>query len=132
MRKLIVTILVATTLMGCACRKTLESSPYRRRTSDSLRVSNDRYDSIYINRWQTVNRLNDTVFVTKSLEKFRYRFLRDTVFQRRTDTIPILLRMPSTPTKENRAVAYTPRYLQWLSCIGVLSIFVITYKIFRK
>ena len=76
-----------------------------------------KYDSIYIDRWQRIERKADTVFCDRVKTEFRYRLLRDTVYKTRTDTVPFVKQVPVV--KKER---YTPPFTKFLAYLGIIAL----------
>lgn len=120
--------LVLLLLLLSSCKTTSNTAdivPVHSATHDTLWLSKVKYDSIYIDRWQRIERKADTVFCNRTKTEFRYRLLRDTVYKTRTDTIPVVKQVPVV--KKER---YTPPFTKFLAylCIialGAISIFII-------
>lgn len=96
--------------------------PVHSATHDTLWLSKVKYDSVYIDRWQRIERKADTVFYDRVKTEFRYRLLRDTVYKTRTDTIPVVKQVPVI-----RKERYTPPSTKFLGIIalGAISIFIL-------
>lgn len=115
-------------LLLSSCKTTSNTTaivPVHSATHDTLWLSKVKYDSIYIDRWQRIERKADTVFYDRVKTEFRYRLLRDTVYKTRTDTIPVVKQVPVV--KKER---YTPPFTKFLGIIA-LGASVILLK-FRK
>ena len=80
-------------------------------------LSVGKYDSVYIDRWQRIERKADTVFYDRVKTEFRYRLLRDTVYKTRTDTIPVVRQVPVI-----RKERYTPPSTKFLACLGIIAL----------
>lgn len=117
-------LLVLLLLLLSSCKTTSTSAivPVHSATHDTLWLSKLKYDSVYIDRWQRIERRADTVFCEKTKTEFRYRLLRDTVYKTRTDTIPVVREVPVV--KKER---YTPPFTKFLAIIalGAISIFIL-------
>ena len=106
------------------------------RTSvDTLYLSNVQYDSIYIFQERTsdyhMNPLNplkpsetDTVFIKDVSIEYRYRLLRDTVYQTRVDSIPVIREVEVV-----REVRHIPWYAKLLSWIGTLALLFLLIRV---
>lgn len=96
--------------------------PVHSATHDTIFLRKLKYDSIYIDRWQRIERKADTVFCDRAKTEFRYRLLRDTVYKTRTDTIPVVKQVPVV-----RNERYTPPFTKFLGIIalGAISIFIL-------
>lgn len=120
--------LVLLLLLLSSCKTTSNTTdivPVHSATHDTLWLSKVKYDSVYIDRWQRIERKADTVFYDRVKTEFRYRLLRDTVYKTQTDTIPVVKQVPVV--KKER---YTPPFTKFLAslCIialGAISIFIL-------
>lgn len=109
--------LVLLLLMLSSCKTASNTTaivPVHSATHDTLWLSKLKYDSIYIDRWQRIERKADTVFYDRVKTEFRYRLLRDTVYKTRTDTIPVVKQVPVV--KKER---YTPPFTKFLGIIAL-------------
>lgn len=111
-------------LMGC---KSVECNTTH--STDTLFVTKHTRDSIYIQ--DSVSRVEktvlDTVFVTESRWKIRYRdrVFRDTVYQSRTDSVNIVTKVYPTTMEKAKTAAL------WIMVgIGIAVAFIIAKKIF--
>lgn len=111
--------LVLLLLLLSSCRTTSTSAivPVHSATHDTLWLSKEKYDSVYIDRWQRIERKADTVFCDRAKTEFRYRLLRDTVYKTRTDTIPVVKQVPVI-----RKERYTPPLTKFLACLGIIAL----------
>ena len=123
--RLIAFILFLFLLLLSSCKTASNTTaivPVHSATHDTLWLSRVKYDSVYIDRWQRIERKADTVFYDRVKTEFRYRLLRDTVYKTRTDTIPVVKQVPVV--KKER---YTPPFTKFLGIIalGAISIFIL-------
>lgn len=103
-----------------SCKTTSNTTaivPVHSATHDTILLRKVKYDSIYIDRWQRIERKADTVFCDRAKIEFRYRLLRDTVYKTRTDTIPVVKQV-SVVKKER----YTPPFTKFLACLGIIAL----------
>ena len=118
--RLIAFILFLFLLLLSSCKTTSNTTaivPVHSATHDTILLSKVKYDSIYIDRWQRIERKADTVFYDRVKTEFRYRLLRDTVYKTRTDTIPVVKQVPVV--KKER---YTPPFTKFLACLGIIAL----------
>ena len=104
-------------LLLSSCKTTSNTTaivPVHSATHDTIFLSKVKYDSIYIDRWQRIERKADTVFYDRVKIEFRYRLLRDTVYKTRTDTIPVVKQVPVI-----RKERYTPPFTKFLGIIAL-------------
>ena len=101
--------------------------PVHSATHDTILLSKVKYDSIYIDRWQRIERKADTVFCDRVKIEFRYRLLRDTVYKTRTDTIPVVKQVPVVKKE-----CYTPPFTKFLACLGIIALGAISIFIIFK
>lgn len=107
-------------LLLSSCKTTSNTTaivPVHSATHDTIFLSKVKYDSIYIDRWQRIERKADTVFYDRVKTEFRYRLLRDTVYKTRTDTIPVVKQVPVI-----RKERYTPPFTKFLACLGIIAL----------
>lgn len=112
-------------LLLSSCKTTSNTTaivPVHSATHDTIFLRKLKYDSVYIDRWQRIERKADTVFYDRAKTEFRYRLLRDTVYKTRTDTVPVVKQVPVV--KKER---YTPPFTKFLGIIalGAISIFIL-------
>ena len=100
-------------------------------TRDTLYLSSQHFDSVYVFRDRLLDRSRDTIYLKDSILEFRYRLLHDTVYKTRVDSIPIL--------REVEVVREVPRPKTWFDRLcryaffllcGALLFFV--YRCIRK
>ena len=107
-------------LLLSSCKTTSNTTaivPVHSATHDTIFLRKQKYDSIYIDRWQRIERKADTVFYDRVKTEFRYRLLRDTVYKTRTDTIPVVKQVPVI-----RKERYTPPFTKFLACLGIIAL----------
>lgn len=110
-------VLLLLLLSSCGTASTSAIVPVHSATHDTILLSKVKYDSIYIDRWQRIERKADTVFYDRAKTEFRYRLLRDTVYKTRTDTIPVIMQVPVI-----RKERYTPPFIKFLACLGIIAL----------
>ena len=110
-------VLLLLLLSSCKTASNTAIVPVHSATHDTLWLSKVKYDSIYIDRWQRIERKADTVFYDRVKTEFRYRLLRDTVYKTRTDTIPVVKQVPVI-----RKERYTPPFTKFLACLGIIAL----------
>lgn len=123
----LVSILSLILILLGSCKTAQELIPVRVVSRDTMYLSNVRYDSVYIDRWQSIERKADTVFCEKTKTEYRYRLLRDTVFRCSTDTIPIVKEVQVL--KRER---YTPPFARFLAYCGIIALGAAIIFIFNK
>ena len=57
-------------------------------SADTVRLSSQLYDSVYICRDRLLDRSRDTVYLRDVSVEYRYRHLRDTIYKVQHDSIP--------------------------------------------
>ena len=132
--RLIAFILFLFLLLLSSCKttgNTTDIMPVHSATHDTILLSKVKYDSVYIDRWQRIERKADTVFYDRAKTEFRYRLLRDTVYKTRTDTVPVVKQVPVV-----RNERYTPPFTKFLGCLGIIalgaSVIVLLWKKLRS
>ena len=120
-------LLLLLLLSSCGTASTSAIVPVHSATHDTLWLSKVKYDSVYIDRWQRIERKADTVFCDRAKTEFRYRLLRDTVYKTRTDTVPVVKQVPVI-----RKERYTPPLTKFLACLGIIALGAISIFILFK
>lgn len=118
--RLIAFILFLFLLLLSSCKATSNTTaivPVHSATHDTLWLSKVKYDSIYIDRWQRIERKADTLFYDRVKTEFRYRLLRDTVYKTRTDTVPVVKQVPVI-----RKERYTPPFTKFLGYLCIIAL----------
>ena len=129
-------IIFLTLLTVCSCSTSRHVTQLVERTSvDTLYLSSQHYDSIYIFQERTsdyhMNPLNplkpsetDTVFIKDVSVEYRYRLLRDTIYKTRIDSIPVIREVEVV-----REVRHVPWYAKFLSWIGTLALLFLLIRV---
>ena len=118
--RLIAFILFLFLLLLSSCKTTSNTTaivPVHSATHDTILLRKVKFDSIYIDRWQRIERKADTVFYDRVKTEFRYRLLRDTVYKTRTDTIPVVKQVPVI-----RKERYTPPFTKFLGYLCIIAL----------
>ena len=110
-------VLLLLLLSSCRTASNTAIVPVHSATHDTILLSKVKYDSVYIDRWQRIERKADTVFYDRVKTEFRYRLLRDTVYKTRTDTVPVVKQVPVI-----RKERYTPPFTKFLACLGIIAL----------
>lgn len=133
-RYLLATIAVIA-LSGCMTQREMMTS--EQRCHDTIVVNRVRLDSVYVDRWQQVDRTRDTVYVKDVRRELQYRLVHDTVRIVHTDTL----------YREQEVVrTQTPTARSWLRrcfdgvcyvvffscCLGMLIVLLCVVKYFRS
>lgn len=113
------------TVYSCSTSRPL-SQPAEHLTRDTLYLSSQHFDSVFVFRDRLLDRSRDTVYLKDSILEFRYRLLRDTVYQTRVDSIPVLREVEVV-----REVRHIPWYAKLLSWIGIIALLFLLIRILR-
>ena len=90
----------------------------------TLYLSSQHFDSVFVFRDRQLDRSRDTVYLKDSILEYRYRLLRDTVYQTRVDSIPVLREVEVV-----REVRHIPWYAKLLSWIGTLALLFLLIRV---
>ena len=119
----ILSLVTFCTFIGC--RSTKQAAQLIREVrTDTLYLSSQHFDSIYVSRDRFTDRSRDTVYIKDSILEYRYRLLRDTVYQTRVDSIPILREVEVV-----REVRHIPWYAKLLSWIGIIALILLLARL---
>ena len=82
-------LLLLTLLTVYSCSTSRHVTQLVERTSvDTLYLSSQHFDSVYVFRDRFTDRSRDTVYLRDVSVEYRYRLLRDTVYKTQIDSIP--------------------------------------------
>jgi len=115
-------LLLPLLLVGCGSLR--KGVVVTQTTHDTLYVNTLKYDSIFIDRWHSVEMQNDTVVLRELEREYRYQLLHDTMHVVRIDSVPVIHEVE---------VVKRERYLPWyaivLSLLGVVMIVVFVIRL---
>lgn len=115
MKRYVFVCMLAMLLCGCSgLRKTVVVT---HATHDTMYFNRIQYDSVYIDRWRVVDRLNDTVFVCDTMREYRYKMFHDTVRVSQIDSVPIVHEIEIVKSER-----YVPKSFKWVfvTCIFLI------------
>ena len=119
----ILSLVTFCTFIGC--RSTKQATQLIREVrTDTLYLSSQHYDSVFVFQDRLLDRSRDTVYIKDSTLEYRYRLLRDTVYKVQHDSIPVLREVEVV-----REVRHVPWYAKLLSWIGALSIILLLARL---
>ncbi|NLV52610.1 MAG: hypothetical protein GXY64_05030 [Bacteroidales bacterium] len=128
MKKILFVALIAILLLSCGgSKEVIQSVPVMGRTVDTVRVTNIKFDSIYIDRWHDVDRSRDTVHIRDRIRELSYHVVHDTLHHVERDTIPVVRTVEVT-----KAQPYIPTHIKVLATIGIVAVLWMTCKIARR
>ena len=119
----ILSLVTFCTFIGCRSAKQAAQLIREVRT-DTLYLSSQHYDSIYVFQDRLLDRSRDTIYIKDSTLEYRYKLLRDTVYQTRVDSIPILREVEVV-----REVRHIPWYAKLLSWIGAIALILLLARL---
>ena len=119
----ILSLVTFCTFIGCKSAKQAAQLIREVRT-DTLYLSSQHYDSIYVSRDHFTDRTRDTVYLRDVSVEYRYKLLRDTVFKVQHDSIPYEVRVVETKVEH-----HIPWYAKLLSWIGALALILLLARL---
>ena len=119
----ILSLVTFCTFIGCRSAKQAAQLVREVRT-DTLYLSSQHYDSVFVFQDRLLDRSRDTVYIKDSILEYRYRLLRDTVYQTRVDSIPVIREVEVV-----REVRHVPWYAKLLSWIGTLALILLLARL---
>ena len=90
----------------------------------------ERYDSIYILEEKTTNFVHDTVWIKDKSTEYRYRYLRDTAFVEKTDTVVVIKEVERRD--EQQIVTQKTRPRNWLDYLSYASLLLLLVMFFFR
>lgn len=116
--------------LSCSSTRHVQTLPIESIRKDTLYISTQFYDSIYITRTSDTDRTRDTITITKTMTEYRFRLLRDTIFKTRIDSIPYEVRI--TEVKEVSRPRNLFDYISYVCTIVITTIIVLKLIITTK
>ena len=135
---------------GCSTTKYVPIESIHEVTkTDTLYINNVQYDSIYIDRFAQVQKVQgvqevpiddalgkrmvrvDTLIKELTKYEYKYKLLRDTIYRTKIevqrDSIPYEVRVVET-----KEVRYVPPWIKWLAAVGAIALLLLVLMILRK
>lgn len=134
LKRLVLAFLLAMSTPSCSTQQVAQRETAirdfnaRASSNDSLLLSRQQFDSIYIEhqRWIDYNR--DTVWVEEREVKYRYKYLHDTLSIVRRDT---LIREVAQ-VREVEVERQIPRPLRWYDYVAYASLLILVMLLFLR
>ena len=118
-------LLLLTLLTVYSCSTSRHVTQLVERTSvDTLYLSSQHFDSIYVYQDRQLDRSRDTIYLRDVSVEYRYKLLRDTVYKTRVDSIPIIREVEVV-----REVRHIPWYAKLLSWIGAIALILLLARL---
>lgn len=119
-------VLIAWLLMGC---KSVQYVPVKEVVHDSIYFSQLMRDSIWMHDSVLVREKGDTVRIEKWHTKYIEKQVRDTVYQSKTDSIPV----PYPVTKYvEKPLGWFEKLLMWTGILALMAIVIIVARWLSK
>lgn len=120
---LILAVALMLAFSGCTTTKYV---PVTHHTTDTLRITQHQRDSIWLHDSIHVSEKGDTIRIERWRTKYIEREMHDTVYQAKTDSIPV----PYEVTKE---VPRSRSKVEWaLIAVGILSLMILILYVANK
>lgn len=113
-------------LFMVSCRTVYVDRPIETIVHDTLKVVQGKTDSIFVKDSIFVYKNGDTVLIYKYKDRYKDRFIHDTVYKHSADSTsyPVYI-------EKKVEVEYTPTFIKLLSVLGLLFICYIIYRVYR-
>ena len=113
----ILSLVTFCTFIGCRSAKQATQLIREVRT-DTLYLSSQHFDSIYVYQDRQLDRSRDTLLIRETNTEYRYKLLRDTVFKVQHDSIPYEVRV--VETKVERHIPWYAKLLSWIGALAII------------
>ena len=123
-----VTVALALALASCASHRQAIRPP-RNVSADTVRLSSQLYDSVYICRDRLLDRSRDTVYLRDVSVECRYKLLRDTVYRTRVDSVPVIREVEVV--REVPHVPWWARFCRAVTVAAALAVIAYLACVFR-
>lgn len=120
-------LITSALLTGCGSPKHIQTQIVKEIQLDTMYLSTEKYDSIYITQDRYIDRSRDTLYTQESNTEYRYKLLRDTIKEVRVDSIPYEVRIVET-----KQVKYTSTWIKYLSIIGCIALTIFIKNLISK
>ena len=128
-------LLLLTLLTVYSCSTSSHVTQLVERTSvDTLYLSSQHFDSVYVFRDRFTDRSRDTIYLRDVSVEYRYRLLRDTIYKTQIDSIPYQVTVTEVKeiTRPLTLFDHLTRFTFWFA-VGALLTFLIRVIIrFKK
>lgn len=104
-KHIIFIIVIVCVLSMWSCASSRIPNPNPRIAIDTVYMTNQHYDSIYIYKDRMIDRTKDTTYIKDVSIEYRYNLVRDTIIKSRIDSIPYEVRIET--------IKEVPRPLTW-------------------
>lgn len=121
-------LITSALLTGCGSSKHIQTQIVKEIQLDTMYLSTEKYDSIYITQDKYIDRSRDTLYIKESNTEYRFKLLRDTIKEVRVDSIPYEVRITETIEVPRKLTWYdhTARATFWLM-IGIIAICIFSF-----
>lgn len=141
MRNLVL-VFVLVFVCSCSTTKTIPVETIHEVTkTDTLYINNVQYDSIYIDRFAQVQKVQgvqevqgvrvDTLIKELTKFEYKYKLLRDTIYRTKIevqrDSIPYQVRVVET-----KEVRYVPPWCKWLATVGAIALLLLILSLILR
>ena len=124
-------LLLLTLLTVYSCSTSRHVTQLVERTSvDTVYLSSQHFDSVYVFRDRFTDRSRDTVYLRDVSVEYRYRLLRDTVYKTQIDSIPVVREVEVI--REVHHIPWWSRLLSWIGAIALLFLLIRVIIRFKK
>lgn len=109
-----------------SCRTVYVDRPIETIVHDTLKVVQEKTDSIFVKDSIFVYKNGDTVLIYKYRDRYKDRYIHDTVYKHSSDSVayPVYV-------EKKVEVEYVPWYMKLLSFLGLLLLLYFGYKTFK-
>lgn len=134
LKRLVLAFLLAMSTPSCSTQQVAQRETAirdfeaRASSNDSLLLSRQQYDSIYIEHQRWIDYDRDTVWVEEREVKYRYKYVHDTLSIVRTDK---LIREVAQ-VREVEVEKMTPRPLRWYDYLAYASLLILVVLLFLR
>lgn len=134
LKRLVLAFLLAMSTPSCStqhvaqCETSISDFNARASSYDSLLLSRQQFDSIYIEHQRWIDYDRDTVWVEEREVKYRYKYLHDTLSIVRRDT---LIREVAQ-VREVEVVRQVARPLRWYDYVAYASLLLLVILLFCR
>ena len=112
--KPIIPIVALLLLSGCRTVRVVEQVPVH--VHDTLRLTQTLRDSIYIDHFREVTKMNDTIYITDSIAVIKYSLKTDTAYRYIERPVPVVR---TEQVEVKKPLAWWQKGLMWAGALGI-------------
>ena len=130
MKKILFLLFMTLLLGSCKVKEKIVEVPIPQIKTEIKYIDKVKYDSIYLKDSVYIIQKGDTIYNTKVVYRYKYKYLKDTIIVNKTDTITKLQKVKEIKVQNQLNVVQ--KILMYIGLFSLLIFIIIIYKHFKK